>query len=312
MDKSKGIYEIRNKITQNVYIGSTTTTFSNRWRQHMNLLKNNSHHSVYLQNSWNKYGEINFEFNILKTLNNSSKEEIIYMEQLYIDYFIKNNKKIYNCSLSAKGGNGFKHEYNIYKVDSLNGNIINKINNNSLINEYTPRQRYDIIKSITNTFDERYNKNTYYRCEGYYYVLCSNYEEWLNDYFNNKIFVCVYNLKGELLNYFFDMGDCINHYKFPRNTIGQCLTKNNSNPDILYQRHGFIFIRKPFINISNKIKTGIKFIEVYDLNGNFIEEFKEHVECAYKYNLSKQSLSRYANRESIYKDKNVIFKYRIY
>jgi hypothetical protein len=59
-----GIYCIFNKITKKRYIGSASGKhgFRARWRNHKWRLRNGKHHSLYLQNAWNKYGEDSFEF----------------------------------------------------------------------------------------------------------------------------------------------------------------------------------------------------------------------------------------------------------
>ena len=62
--KKAFIYKIQNLENGKMYIGSTTSPRS-RWNQHTSQLKKNNHHSTYLQNSWNKYGEHMFEFSII-------------------------------------------------------------------------------------------------------------------------------------------------------------------------------------------------------------------------------------------------------
>jgi group I intron endonuclease len=59
-----GVYSITQISTGKIYIGSTTTSFKNRWRRHRYDLKNNSHHSLYLQRAYNKYGVDDFRFNV--------------------------------------------------------------------------------------------------------------------------------------------------------------------------------------------------------------------------------------------------------
>lgn len=59
------IYQIRNKLDGKIYIGSAKN-FTKRKSTHIRLLKKGSHHSRYLQNAWNKHGEVNFEFSILQ------------------------------------------------------------------------------------------------------------------------------------------------------------------------------------------------------------------------------------------------------
>ena len=56
MTKIIGTYKIINKKTQKYYYGSSKNIYV-RIIQHKSQLKNNKHHCVYLQNSYNKYGK---------------------------------------------------------------------------------------------------------------------------------------------------------------------------------------------------------------------------------------------------------------
>ncbi|NJO63397.1 MAG: GIY-YIG nuclease family protein [Richelia sp. RM2_1_2] len=60
-----GIYFIKNLITNQYYIGSSSN-ISKRFRDHKWYLRKNIHHNSYLQNSWNKYGEDKFEFMVIQ------------------------------------------------------------------------------------------------------------------------------------------------------------------------------------------------------------------------------------------------------
>lgn len=85
-----GVYQIRNLINGKVYIGSTTMSFEKRMSHHLNQLKRNNHKNRYLQNAWNKHGEDNFIFEILKTCNieDCLKEEQIYLDLIKFKYNI--------------------------------------------------------------------------------------------------------------------------------------------------------------------------------------------------------------------------------
>lgn len=109
-----GIYKILNKINGKVYIGSTAKSFYHRWHVHKSNLKKNTHHCTYLQNAWNKYGEENFEFHIIKEFsvedfpNISYKElniKILEIEQSYLDEY----KNKYNILSKAGSSLGSKH-----------------------------------------------------------------------------------------------------------------------------------------------------------------------------------------------------------
>lgn len=64
--KNIGIYTITNLVNNKIYVGSTTNSFNRRRNQHFSLLKQNKHTNSYLQNSYNKYGDKNFKFEVLE------------------------------------------------------------------------------------------------------------------------------------------------------------------------------------------------------------------------------------------------------
>lgn len=98
-----GIYKIENKINQKLYIGSAKN-LSNRKSKHFSDLKKNNHDNKRLQNSYNKYGEKNFKFEILLYCD---KKDLIFYEQRAIDsYDIK--KELYNIRLKAENNLGIK------------------------------------------------------------------------------------------------------------------------------------------------------------------------------------------------------------
>lgn len=79
-----GIYSITNIINNKIYIGSTLKTFRVRFNAHINLLKSNKHDNIIIQNSWHKYGEENFVFNIIESFDFISQDELLELEEKYI------------------------------------------------------------------------------------------------------------------------------------------------------------------------------------------------------------------------------------
>lgn len=64
MAYTSGVYQIRNKVNDKKYIGSSVNV-RDRWRLHLSHLQRQIHGNVYLQRAWNKYGVENFDFTVL-------------------------------------------------------------------------------------------------------------------------------------------------------------------------------------------------------------------------------------------------------
>lgn len=83
------IYKIQNQINNKVYIGSAIGHYR-RKGQHYYLLRNNKHFNKYLQDSWNKYGESNFIFEIIEF---TQAEKLKKKEEYYIKIYNSNDRK---------------------------------------------------------------------------------------------------------------------------------------------------------------------------------------------------------------------------
>lgn len=100
-----GIYQILNTWTEIFYIGSAID-LNSRWSQHKWELKNNRHGNTYLQRSWNKYGELSFEFILIEVC---PKEKLIECEQSWIEKLNACDKSIgYNMRPRAASNLGIK------------------------------------------------------------------------------------------------------------------------------------------------------------------------------------------------------------
>lgn len=98
--KDKGVYLITHISTDIKYVGSTITTFQERWRTHINSIKRGIGNRV-LINICKKYGLAGFRFSILEIMNNSSLEEIRAKEKKWIiEYDTYNNGA--NCTLETE------------------------------------------------------------------------------------------------------------------------------------------------------------------------------------------------------------------
>lgn len=80
--KVSGIYSIKNLINSKIYVGQTVD-LQRRLNDHKRCLCKNTHHNVYLQREYNKYGSENFEFVILEKcdVNMLDKREVYWITQ---------------------------------------------------------------------------------------------------------------------------------------------------------------------------------------------------------------------------------------
>lgn len=92
-----GIYLITNTITNKVYVGSAVN-IDLRWKEHLNDLRKNKHHSIKLQRAFAKYGETNFIFDVIMLCD---KLELIVNEQTFINQFESYKKGYNSCPIAG-------------------------------------------------------------------------------------------------------------------------------------------------------------------------------------------------------------------
>lgn len=89
------VYKIQNKVTNRMYIGSTTN-FDKRKQTHFRDLENGNHHCLYLQRSYNKHSRDNFIMEVIY-----EGDDFRAVEQGYLD---KQFESLYNTSKHSSGG----------------------------------------------------------------------------------------------------------------------------------------------------------------------------------------------------------------
>lgn len=192
---SNGIYMVYHINKENIYyIGSAfrkiNKKFSKngcyaRWVEHFNSLKNNKHHSKYLQNVVNKYGLEGLRFQII--LNVNDKTIIRNIEKLYIIKYdsVKNG---YNSSIETthpemseearkrssirmKKNNPMRDPTIIAKVNNKPKNWINRIlqfsKNGKFLKEWDNIQQASLYYNINNSNINRAVNNNAKSSGGY-------------------------------------------------------------------------------------------------------------------------------------------------
>lgn len=102
-----GIYAIKNKINDKIYIGSSNN-IGHRWNTHLSQLSNDKHHNDHLQNSWNYYGGEFFDFTIQEEC---SVDLLDFKEEFWIEFYKSWNQEFgYNISRYVDGRTIFSEE----------------------------------------------------------------------------------------------------------------------------------------------------------------------------------------------------------
>lgn len=100
MEKKCGIYLITVNCGENnpLYYVGQSVDIKNRWRYHLASLRNGRHMNIVTQRAFDKYGELNFKFEILIECDKSESTEI---EQWFLDEMCP-YQRCMNISTDAK------------------------------------------------------------------------------------------------------------------------------------------------------------------------------------------------------------------
>lgn len=172
-----GVYIIKNVINGKVYIGSSNN-ISNRWHLHKKTLNEHKHHNCHLQNAWDKYGEENFNFDILEIVSDINK--LIEREQLWMDkYEAYNVQKGYNINPTAGSQLGRKlsdeSKLKMIKSNRLRKPIVQLDTKGNFINEFPSIMNTMKEIKISSTSINKSIKNKIF-FKGYAFVYKNDYE----------------------------------------------------------------------------------------------------------------------------------------
>jgi group I intron endonuclease len=235
------IYKITNICNNKSYIGSTFD-LKDRLIRHMHSLRKNKHHSIKLQNAYNKYGIENFYIEILKEVIEKDLHDV---EVLYIEQF-NSVKEGYNQILNSK-------EYKTFKLSKENRENISKAKSKAVIS-------IDLISKEKRKFNSISEAATYFNAES-----------------TNISGVCKGRLrfvKGQVFIYEKDFKEDFDYTVLRRIDYG---INDETNA-------------KRALSNPNSIK-----VYKYDLDGNFIEEYRSKAFCEKQNNLKKDYLKNRVN-----------------
>lgn len=266
MAENIGIYQLRNTKNEKLYIGSSCN-LKKRKSSHFLLLRKNKHHSKKLQNAYNKYGADSFIFEVLEIC---SKENILLIEQQYLDKYDV-YKKGYNMSNIANRPSHTNSRESIKKgieTRRKNGNF-----------KFTEEHKENISIALKNS---------------------ESFQKKIREIANNrKKEVYQYNSQGELIDVF----SCAEEASLKTGIYKRLIVKNLNK--IQVHTHNFLFSYfSDFKTASFKKERPtpkVKYINMYDLNGNFIKQYNSAKEYGLEYNYNSDQISRYIKKQSTFK-----------
>lgn len=286
-EKICGIYCIENLVNGKKYVGQSNNIYC-RWTHHKWCLNNKKHPNSYLQNAWNKYGENNFCFTILKQCDDKIIDE---QEKYYIQaYKTLIDTNGYNLD---SGGNKNKHHSKKTKIKmskSAIGRIISeetrrKISMNrkgkaSGINHhfYGKKLSAEHIQLLIKTSKESISGSNNY---GARKVICINTQEIFDTI---KEAEDKYKYAGANSQ---NIGKCCNEL---RNYSGKL--PNGEELQWAYYEKGKIYTYIPLkLPPSNNMKP----VKQYDLDGNYITTYKSAREAERETGIGYKMISRVCN-----------------
>ena len=178
---TSGIYKITNLNDNKVYIGSSINVTKRQYK-HFWMLRNNKHDNLHLQNSFNKFGESSFLFEVIQFC---GVNNLVSLENNYIIEY-KSNDSNYGYNL-AKVNEFRRNTFN--DEVKLKLSLYNK-NKNGNINKFTLTE---INGCVSNTFDNLFEAARYLINRGFTTGSERNVRQKLSNALRGKIIKNDYN-----------------------------------------------------------------------------------------------------------------------
>ena len=272
-----GIYKIINTINNKIYIGQSID-IKRRWNDHKSELRRNAHYNIYLQQSWNKYGEENFIFEVIEFNKKFTNEDLNELEIYYIDK-LKTFDNNFGYNLTIGGCYNEAKAKSVLQFDNL-GKIIKEYKSTTEAEKETGINK-ETIRSNANI--NKVGKSA----GGFVWMYRDDYDKYgfNTDFYKNysikKCFKKVYqiSLDGQILNIFNTIKETVEKTNINKKSIESCCDRN-----IIKSKTagGFIFCyEEEFIElgIENILKTRQKYtsnskiVLQYNKDGEFINEY---------------------------------------
>ena len=251
-----GIYKITCKENNQFYIGSSKN-IQERWLHHLYDLKNNKHHSIYLQRSFNKYGEKSLTFEVMLEMVEYNEELLRLIEYYYIEELKPSFNSMAPCiyeqtqhwrdKISASTKQLYKEGYINPRRDVGKRYNVYNIKGELLYNNITMREISCNLKSNYHTFNSMLRKYNGICCSTRHNCLIMEVDKTFRD-LNTLYKTTLFNNTCPIIDMEGNTFNRVNYYKKSKPHKGQGIKYSD-----IYKM--IIDTDLLFINIDDKILT---------------------------------------------------------
>lgn len=249
----KGVYKITNLFNNKIYFGSSRD-MEHRLKTHKKNLEGNKHPNYHLQDSWNKYGEENFKFEVYSVIEN---EDINKVEENLIE-----KHRTYNRNL---GYNLIRNTADMSKMSGKRIEVVNlKTNESEIFNSLKEIER---IKGINPPTVNRRLKTKTYKGDIVFKLPEENIEDYKKVILKkdlerkspkiNQIYLI--NEQKELVKVFHSIPKCAEYLNIDKENIRQYI-RNNSFKKIKLE--GVKYYKQPVFYLMNRVAFTL-FLKMY-------------------------------------------------
>lgn len=295
------VYITINTINNNFYIGVHLTDI-NKYDSYIGCgiyRQSDARKNYRFHRAVRKYKYENFKRFIICSFDNTDKgkQQAYETEARVVNSDLINNPCCYNTALGGKGSITNSLKKTVYKF-SLNGKLLDIYESvTSAASSIKSNNLYSVKKSIINNCLGKTNSSF-----GFYWSYKNNF-----NYHENKTIksIAQYDLNGKFIKKFKSIQEA--QKSLNCNTINQALNKKCCAGGYQWRYYTNDCNILPITNLQNK--NSILSINMYDKDGNFIENFKCINDCIQKYPFLNSSQINRVLSNKIKSHKEFKFKY---
>lgn len=316
------IYKISNIKNGKFYIGSSSN-IKERFNHHKWELNNNRHINKHLQNSWNKHGQDNFEFEVIDSIF-GDRDAGYKLEQWYLDSLTQGAfKDCYNFSKYARVPRTTVEK--LICVYDYNGAIVEKDFTEVISKKYKINRRR--LQDVCRELHKKHKNGFLFRYEGHTPDI-----EGRED-FKDREHIIHLDPLGGFIDEFLSIAEANSKYNYHDGNVRTSLENKTAMQDNTHYVYKFDYqgnysktnlstqellskLKKGKIDISGYFFV----VQIFDIEGNHVRNFKSLKEVSESMNLEYYGLCTHVHlkkknkfkKDMIYNDKYIIHISGIY